>query len=225
MEKNLFYQCTNPLCRLRFPAQLERQPRETCPRCGSPLERAPTREEVLASNPRLPAVNLPVIDAVLDNIRSSFNVGAMFRTADGAGLRRLYLCGVTPLPTQAKVAKVSLGAEHAVDWSYHPNGVDLVHELKAAGSRILGLEIGPGALSLFEAAKTPLEEPTALVIGSEIDGIDPDILALCDQTLWIPMLGFKRSLNAAVAFAIAVYTLRFSTPAAEKPIDRRYQSG
>lgn len=225
MNQNQFYQCTNPLCRLRFPAQLERNPRRICPRCGSPLEQVPSREEARAANPRLAASDLPPIDAVLDNIRSSYNVGAMFRTADGAGLRRLYLCGITPLPTQSKVAKVSLGAEHTVDWSYHPNGVDVVQELKAAGSRILALEIVPQALSLFEAAERPLSGPAVLVIGSEINGVDPGILALCDQTLWIPMLGYKRSLNAATAFAIAAYTLRFSTPAGEISIDRRDQTG
>jgi tRNA G18 (ribose-2'-O)-methylase SpoU len=225
LEKPRFYQCTNPLCRLRFPAQLERRLLSACPRCGSPVEPVPTPQEVLTANPRLQADVLPVIDAVLDNIRSSFNVGAMIRTADGAGIRRLYLCGITPLPTQSKVAKTSLGAEHAVEWSYHPDGVEVVQKLKAAGVRILALEIGPGAISIFEAAKIHQGAPVALVIGSEINGIDPGILALCDQTLWIPMLGFKRSLNAAIAFAIAVYTLRFSHLPIDKPIDRPDQSG
>jgi len=212
VDKSRFYQCTNPLCRLRFPSQLERNPLTACPRCKSPLKIVPIPQEVRSANPRLATGELPVIDALLDNIRSSFNVGAMFRTADGAGLRRLYLCGITPLPTQSKVAKTSLGAEHAVEWSYSPNGYELVSELKAAGMKILALEIGEGSVSLFEAVEKPLESPVSLIIGSEINGIDPDILAICDQTLWIPMLGYKKSLNAAIAFAIAVYTLRFGNP-------------
>lgn len=220
-----FYQCSNPLCRLRFPAQLERRTLSVCPRCKSPLQSVPAAQEVLAANPRLLTTGLPPFDAVLDNIRSSFNVGAMFRTADGAGLRRLHLCGITPLPTQSKVAKTSLGAEHAVEWSYHPSGVEAVEGLKAAGVRILVLEIGAGSQSVFEAVRQPLAVPSALVIGSEISGIDPGILALADQQLWIPMLGFKRSLNAAIAFAVAVYALRFASGGLENPIDRENQSG
>jgi len=209
VEKSRFYQCTNPVCRLRFPAQLERKPLTNCPRCQSPLENVLARQDVLASNPRQTIEGLPVFEGVLDNIRSSFNVGAMFRTADGAGLRRLHLCGITPLPIQTKVAKTALGSEHAVEWSYHPNGLESVTEMKTAGMKILALEIGERAISLFDIARSPLSTPTALVIGSEITGIDPGILELCDQKLWIPMLGYKRSLNAAIAFAIAAYTLRF----------------
>lgn len=214
-----FYQCTNPLCRLRFPAQSERTPLEICPRCKSPLEIIPTPLDVLTGNPRQHAKDLPVIEAVLDNIRSDFNVGAMFRSADGAGLRRLHLCGITPQPTRPKVAKTSLGAELAVEWTYYPNGVDAVQSLKQAGMKIIALEIGLGSISLFELAKNPRAAPIAVVIGNEVSGIDPGILPLCDQKAWIPMLGFKRSLNAAVAFAIGIYALRFFNQPGPKPID------
>ncbi len=225
MNRPRFYQCSNPLCRLRFPPQLERRRLAACPRCKSPLQIVPAAQDVLAVNPRLETAGLPVFDAVLDNIRSSFNVGAMFRTADGAGLRRLHLCGITPLPTQPKVAKTSLGAEHVVEWSYHPNGVEAVQTLKSAGTHILALEIGEGSISIFDAVKLPLTAPAALVIGSEISGIDPGILALADQQLWIPMLGFKRSLNAAIAFGVAVYILRFAGGTLNNPIDQKNQSG
>lgn len=211
MNRPLFYQCRDPLCRLRFPAQSERKPVLTCPRCGSPVYAVPTRQEIASRPFQSEANNLPVIEAVLDNIRSTFNVGAMFRTADGAGLQHMHLCGITPMPEHPRVAKTSLGAEYSVQWTYYENGVEAVQKLKLAGMKILALEIGAGSTSLFETAKIKSEAPIALVIGNEVTGIDPGILELCDQQVWIPMLGFKRSLNAAIAFAVAAYTLRFAS--------------
>jgi 23S rRNA (guanosine2251-2'-O)-methyltransferase len=157
----------------------------------------------------VPENTLPVIEAVLDNIRSTFNVGAMFRTADGAGLRHIHLCGITPMPEHPRVAKTSLGAEYAVPWTYYENGVETVKKLKLSGMKILALEIGADSVSLFDAARSKSTQPIALVIGNEVNGIDPGILEFCDQQVWIPMLGYKRSLNAAIAFAVAAYTLRF----------------
>jgi 23S rRNA (guanosine2251-2'-O)-methyltransferase len=225
LEIPRFYQCCNPQCRLRFPAQLGRKSVIVCPKCRSPVESVPTIQDVHAANPRQNVHGLPIIHGVLDNIRSTFNVGAMFRTADGAGLQQLHLCGITPLPDQPKVAKTSLGAEHAVEWSYHPNGVEAVQKLKSSGMNILALEIGSNSQSIFDVTNTPLLEPTALVIGNEVTGIDPGILELCDQIVWIPMLGFKKSLNAAIAFAVAVYTLRFGLSSISNHIDLGNQSG
>ena len=149
------------------------------------------------------------VEVFLDNIRSTFNVGAMFRTADGAGIERLYLCGITPLPDNPKVAKTALGAEQAVPWTYFPNGLSAVQELKQSGKHLVALEVSPGATPLFEYLPPPDGQPVVLVVGNEVTGIDPDICALCEQTIWIPMSGFKRSLNVSIAFGIAVYFLRY----------------
>jgi len=90
--------------------------------------------------------------------------------------------------------------------------LNAVQECKDRGLQILGLEIQPDAISIFDAASTLLDQPTLLVVGNEVSGIDPGIQELCDRNIWIPMQGYKRSLNVAVAFGIAVYTLRYGVP-------------
>jgi tRNA G18 (ribose-2'-O)-methylase SpoU len=154
----------------------------------------------------------PALVALLDNIRSTFNVGAMMRTADGAGLRHLHLCGITATPTHRGVAKTALGAEVAVPWSYHRNGVDAACMLDERGYRLWALESRDDACSLF-TVPLPMagEAPLALVVGNERAGVDPGILPLCERIVHIPMEGIKESLNVAIAFGIAAYTIRFGT--------------
>lgn len=153
-----------------------------------------------------------VIVALLDNIRSIHNVGSMFRSADGAGISRLYLAGVTATPEHPRLKKAALGAQHFIDWHYHPNGVDMALGLKQQSYRLIALErFSPAASSsLFSIPED--DERLALVVGNEKAGVDPGILALCDAVLTLPMIGHKTSLNAAVAFGIAVYYLRFGSP-------------
>ncbi|MCA9968608.1 MAG: TrmH family RNA methyltransferase, partial [Anaerolineales bacterium] len=145
--------------------------------------------------------------ALLDNIRSIHNVGSMFRTADGAGLAHLYLAGITAAPTHPRLAKAALGAHETVPWSWHANGLDTAVSLRHAGYRLWAVETGPQAAPLFAAP--PLTGPTLLVVGNEKAGVDPGILAICHRIFSLPMRGHKESLNAAVAFGIAAYTLRF----------------
>jgi len=207
-----FYQCSNPKCALRIPVGRAAQTSQlTCPRCKSPLLPVPTAQEVQttlsqSNHTAIPSIRL---EALLDNIRSTFNVGAMFRTADGAGLRHLYLSGLTPLPGNPRISKTALGAEFAVPWEYAPNGLQLAQSLKAEGKILWALETTPAACSLFEIQSIPAHQALILVVGNEVSGIDPQILELCDQTLFIPMFGYKRSLNVAVAFGIAAYHLTF----------------
>jgi tRNA G18 (ribose-2'-O)-methylase SpoU len=214
-NKYRFYLCSNPNCTLRFPAPIDPVSDSLpCPRCKSPTRPIPTPDDVSVHNPRQERIQgYTPLEVLLDNIRSTFNVGAMLRTADGAGVNHVHLTGITPQPTNPRIAKVSLGAEFAVPWTYHPNGLSAVQEFKNRGLRILGLEILPGASSLFDLTADTLSVPTLLVVGNEVSGIDPDIQALCDQYIWIPMQGYKRSLNVAVAFGITIYTLRYGLPA------------
>lgn len=214
-NKYRFYLCSNPICTLRFPAPLEPNSDSLpCPRCKSPARPIPMPEEVAVHNPRQErSPDFTPLEVLLDNIRSTFNVGAMLRTADGAGVDHVHLTGITPEPTNPRIAKVSLGAEFAVPWTYHPNGLSAVQGCKTRGLRILGLEILPGATSLFDLTADILSVPILLVVGNEVSGIDPEIQALCDQHIWIPMQGYKRSLNVAVAFGITIYTLRYGLPA------------
>lgn len=149
------------------------------------------------------------IHVLLDNLRSAFNVGSILRTADGAGCAHAYLCGISATPDNPKVAKTGLSAEFAVPWSYHPNGLDLAHTLVNAGKCLWALEGGPRAEPITAALPVTPGAPLVLIAGNELAGVDPAILALCERTVYLPMVGFKRSLNVAVAAGIALYLLRF----------------
>jgi tRNA G18 (ribose-2'-O)-methylase SpoU len=207
----LFFECSNPACGFRFPAPATMQ---ACPRCTAPLRVVPETTDLDSVNPRDDSPAGPSLEALLDNIRSTYNVGSMFRTSDGAGLAHLHLCGTSPTPENPRVGKTALGAEFSVPWTWHANGVQAAQSLKEQGRRLWALEIGPNSSSIFQAATELPAEPLCLVVGNEVSGIDPGILALCDARVWIPMQGYKRSLNVAIAFGIAVYTLRYS---AHKP--------
>lgn len=202
-------QCTNETCRLRFPASSDARLGERCPHC-----RAQTAVVAESKAPsELPPPNLVTdttigrlpLEALLDNVRSLFNVGSIFRSADGAGLQRLHLCGITPTPENPKLAKTALGAEQAVDWHYQRNGVDAVAALRSQGFTIWALEEHPQAESLMTV--TLPQQPLVLVVGSEVTGVDPGILAHCDKIVAIPMYGVKRSLNVATAFGVAAVIL------------------
>ena len=151
------------------------------------------------------APNRPVVTALLHNIRSLWNVGSMFRTADGAGIDHIFLTGYTATPEHPKMNKTALGAEQAVAWTNWRDGLALARGLHAAGHRLWALELGDGAESLFTVEGVLAGDPIVLVFGHEVDGIDPEIHALCERTLYIPMAGMKESLNVAVAFGIAAY--------------------
>ena len=204
-----FMQCQNPSCGLRFPLDLAQFKGAYCPRCGGELQPAVQAFPQSSLPPRSPHRTFPML-AILDNIRSAQNVGGIFRTADGAGLQKLWLCGITPNPADnAQIAKTALGAEQTVPWEHAPSTVALVEKLKAQDVIILALEAAPGSISLFSYTLPKADRSIALVVGSEPAGIDPAVLPLADATLNLPMAGSKGSLNVAVAFGIAVYFLRF----------------
>ena len=213
-----FWECTRPECGFRFPevAEAEALPStRTCPRCGAPLR--PVAQTCLEGEPPAPRhvpppAPLPTPTpgarlAVLDNLRSAWNVGSIFRSADGAGWHHVALAGFTPTPEHPGVAKTALGAERRVPWSAHPNAVRLAAALREAGWALWALETGPRSAPLPAVADEAQRLPLALVVGNEQAGIDPGVLALCDRTVALPMRGHKRSLNVAVAFAVAAYLL------------------
>jgi tRNA G18 (ribose-2'-O)-methylase SpoU len=143
---------------------------------------------------------------LLDNIRSAWNVGSILRSADGFGFDHVYLCGITPTPDQDAVTKTSLGAEDTIPWSIHKDAVKLAAGLKKEGWRIIALEEGEGSKEIKKHSKGKAEK-SVLILGSEVTGVDPDLLALCDEMISIPMHGQKRSLNVAIAFSVAAYAL------------------
>ncbi|NPV76937.1 MAG: RNA methyltransferase [Anaerolineae bacterium] len=158
----------------------------------------------------------PHIEVLLDNIRSAFNVGSIFRTADGAAINHIHLCGITPTPDHPKVSKTALGAECLVAWTQHWDGVEAARELKEKGYALVALESAEDSRSLFEISSLPGTPLTVLVLGNEVTGVDPGILELCNQKIHIPMQGSKRSLNVAIAFGIAAYHLRYGLSRPQK---------
>ena len=150
-----------------------------------------------------PASRFPV-SALLNNVRSLYNVGSIFRTADGARLSKLYLCGYTGFPPARKVLKTSLGATETVPWQRHACAVECARELKQQGVSIVLLEQTDRSEPFDQAA---FSYPLCLVVGNEIEGIDPELVKLADQSIEIPMYGVKNSLNVAIAFGIAAFHL------------------
>jgi tRNA G18 (ribose-2'-O)-methylase SpoU len=153
-------------------------------------------------------VRLPVI-VVLDNIRSLYNTGAFFRTADGCAVEKLVLCGITPRPDQGSrqrrgIAKTALGAETSVPWDYVPDTATAVAAAADAGYHVVAVENSAQALDLYEW--TP-SWPVCLVFGHETDGVAPDVALRIETHVRIPMLGEKRSLNVATAAGVVLYEL------------------
>jgi tRNA G18 (ribose-2'-O)-methylase SpoU len=202
-------ECTEAACRFRFPTTEPATVTDLCPWCGGRTVivcALPAATEQRVDPPTPPAAIQPMA-ALLDNVRSTFNVGSIFRSADGAGVHHLFLCGVTPTPEHRKIAKTALGAEDHVAWSHHRNAVLLAETLRTNGYTLWALETSDTALSLFEIEASPQPQPLVLVVGSEATGIDPALLALCDRCIAIPMAGQKRSLNVATAFGVAAVIL------------------
>ena len=139
---------------------------------------------------------------IAPNIRSAHNVGAILRTADGAGVNRVYLTGYSAQPPHPKVLKVSLGAENFVLWEYCRQTLPLLKKLKTAGYRLVALEQTKNSVSIY--SWTP-QLPLVLVIGNEKTGVNKKWLALCDDVIELPMRGRKKSLNVSIAAGIALY--------------------
>jgi len=199
------YLCGQPACGLRFPAPFGSPAAKTCPRCGASVREAGRYPPPLRQPPtRQPVLHLEVL---LDNLRSAWNVGSIFRIADGAGARRLHLCGITPPGDHPRVPKTALGAQNAVEWTAHPNGLETARALRGRGFRLWALETTPQAVPLFDLLPAAAEPPLALVLGNELSGVDPGILALCERHVYLPMQGVKASLNVATAFGAAAYAL------------------
>lgn len=156
---------------------------------------------------------------IANDIRSTYNVGAIFRTADGFGVEHIYFTGITPYPQTLndsrlphlsqkltkQIDKIALGAINTVSWSFNTDLTQLVSVLKKDGFKIIGLEQAKNSIKLHKFTPT---KKTAILLGSEIDGIGAPLIALCDDVVEISMYGQKESFNVAQATAIALYALR-----------------
>lgn len=151
---------------------------------------------------------LPIV-VLLDNVRSLYNTGAFFRTADACAIERLVLCGITPRPDQGgrqqrAIAKTALGAELSVPWEYQAESAEAIAALSASGYQIVAVETSPEAIDLYDW--TP-QWPLCLVFGHEKTGVAPSIVDSLATHVKIPMLGEKRSLNVATAGGVVLYEL------------------
>lgn len=145
---------------------------------------------------------------ILDNIRSQYNVGAIFRTADAAGVAKIFLVGYTPAPIDRfgrpvpELEKTSLGATKSVPWESVSDTLSLVKCLQADGVTVVAVELTPTSISLYDF---DVPENVAYIVGNEIDGVSPVVLEAVDTVVEIPMAGMKESLNVSVATGIILY--------------------
>jgi 23S rRNA (guanosine2251-2'-O)-methyltransferase len=153
--------------------------------------------------------SMSTITIALNNVRSLHNVGAIFRTADAVGAS-IILGGLTPAPPREEIAKTALGTVETVQWEAAPYLFEKLLEFKNKGFTLYALEQTPTATPIDKASLTL---PAVLVVGHEREGVEPDILALCDEHLVLPMYGSgAKSLNVSVAAGIAMYAFRFANP-------------
>lgn len=151
---------------------------------------------------------------VLDNIRSMFNTGSIFRTADALGTEKIYLCGYTPSPLdklgrpRPKFIKTSLNSEKAVPFEKRASTARVLDKLRKEGYKILAVEQADKSTPYYKY-KPPANGKYALVMGHEVRGLPPSVLKRADRVLEIPMEGVKESLNVAIAFGIVAYELKY----------------
>lgn len=141
---------------------------------------------------------------ICHNIRSTYNIGSIFRTADGSGVDKIFLCGYTPVPPRSDISKVALGAENFVPWEKCFQTWRIIDKLKKQGFQIAALE--QNSRSVFYDEFKPCF-PFALVLGSEVKGLPDSILKRCEKIIEISMRGKKESLNVSVAFGIAAFQI------------------
>ncbi len=158
-----------------------------------------TRQKTRKKEPELPFC------VVLNDIRSLYNVGSIFRTADGSGVEKLWLCGITGHPPDTQITKTALGAESEVPWEYRRDACEVLRELKLTGYRIVFLEQLAESIPYQDYRPSG---PVCLVIGNEVSGVSDGLISLCDETIEIEMAGLKNSLNVSVAFGIAAYHIK-----------------
>jgi tRNA G18 (ribose-2'-O)-methylase SpoU len=144
------------------------------------------------------------VSVLLHNVRSLYNVGAFFRSADAAGCEKLYLSGITARPPHHGISKTALGAEETVPWEHHSDPISLLLELRRQGQETVAVETSLRATDLYDWQP---RFPVTILFGHEVDGLAEPLLGLCDTHVRIPMLGRKHSLNVATAGGVVMYEL------------------
>jgi tRNA G18 (ribose-2'-O)-methylase SpoU len=214
-------QCPNPKCKLSFEVPDEREGKNgPCPSCGQVItfrsmallkdielqhQKRIIRQSAGTQEQREPSQ----FSVLLEDVRSLWNVGSIFRSADGAGFERMYLCGITGCPPNKSIAKTSLGAEDHIGWSHHRNAFEVLPELASKGVQLVALEKNDNSEPLDGVlTQRRISAPLCLIVGNEVAGISAETLSLASVVCHLPMRGIKASLNVAVAFGIAAYDIR-----------------
>jgi len=162
-------------------------------------------EEILEQKPSVDEVRdkkRTPFYALLDNVRSLHNVGAIFRTSDALLLEKLYLCGITGTPPRKEITKTALGAEEVVPWEHYDDAYEIIEKLKEDGVKIVAVEIAHGSVNYSEMK---YDFPVCFVFGHEVYGISDDVMELVDYAIELPMLGRANSLNVATCYGIIMY--------------------
>ena len=146
------------------------------------------------------------LTVVLDNVRSQNNIGSVFRTSDAFRVERICLCGICSTPPHRDIHKTALGAEESVAWSYHEETADCIRALKAEGYKIYAVEQVDDSIKL-DALPDSLGDKVAVIFGNEVEGVQDELLPLCDGSIEIPQQGTKHSLNISCAAAIVLWEL------------------
>ena len=153
------------------------------------------------------AEKLPLI-VVLDNVRSLYNVGSVFRTADAFRVEAVWLCGVTGCPPNAEIHKTALGGEDSVDWHYFKDTQEAVRELHDKGYFVWSVEQVEGSTKLDKLADSALYQPVApaaVILGNEVKGVQQSVVDMSDGCLEIPQYGTKHSLNVSITAGIVIW--------------------
>ncbi|MHC4504432.1 MAG: TrmH family RNA methyltransferase [Planctomycetota bacterium] len=215
-EKLVRVRCPNPACRVEIelpPARLGKN--EPCPSCAQVITVVPIALSENAAREREAAAKaascegsarctMPVA-VVLENIRSLWNVGSIFRTADAAGVEELWLVGITGRPPREEISKTALGAEEAVRWREAATALEAVESLREGGRFVVALERTSASVPL---AGADVRFPCALLLGNEVAGLSAEAIEAADVVCHVPMHGVKSSLNVAVAAGVALYEIR-----------------
>lgn len=142
--------------------------------------------------------------AVLENIRSAYNVGSVFRTADAFLIESIYITGYTAKPPHKEITKTALGAQETVDWDYFPTTKEAIEKLKKDGYSVFAVEQVTDSISLEKIHELPVEK-IAFIFGNEVNGVEHETISLCDGCVEIPQFGMKHSLNISVAAGIVLW--------------------
>jgi 23S rRNA (guanosine2251-2'-O)-methyltransferase len=205
----IILECNNKDCLFRFPIRASSKNPVFCPKCKSSIKIALKYND----SPSILSNNLinknSTFSLLLDNLRSAYNVGSILRSADGFNIDHIYFCGMTATPENRKIEKTSLGAENTTPWSYSTNSLITAQKLKENGNYLYGLEMGPKSKPIFKIRNPNKGMNTVLIVGNELGGIDPMVRDLCNEQIYIPMMGKKHSFNVTIAFGIAAFYLRY----------------